>query len=226
MAEPALHDVELYRGGRSQLLAMLDGADPETVVAACPAWRVHDVVAHVTGIACDFVAGRLPGSDVNAWTEEQVRSRRDATLMTVLEEWEEALPAFESAMRDQLAAAAGRFAADVISHSFDVATALGRRAAREGDLVDGALRVFAGMLTTRLDQERRPGLVIDTGDSTLVTGTAPPAATVRADAFSALRVLSGRRTQREIRNLDWDGDPGAVLGLLSPFPLPERSLGE
>lgn len=49
---------------------------------------------------------------------------------------------------------------------------------------------------------------------------------VAARPFDALRALSGRRTEEEIRQLDWQGDIDAVIGRLSPFPLPVRSLGE
>lgn len=226
MAERRPHDVELYRRGREHLLGLLDGADTETMVTACPTWRVRDVVAHVTGIASDFVVGRLPGGDVGAWTAEQVEARRDVTLDTVLDEWERVAPEFEEAMAGRLAGASGRLAADVISHSFDVAAALGRPLPRQGELVEGALATFADMLTARLDQAGSGGVVIDTGSSQLIAGTATPVATLRADTFSALRVLSGRRTADEIRSLGWEGDPGPVYSLLSPYPLPERSLGE
>ena len=43
----------------------------ETVVPACPGWRVRDVIAHVTGIYADIVGGNLQGGATDEWTAAQ-----------------------------------------------------------------------------------------------------------------------------------------------------------
>lgn len=217
--------VECYRWGRARLVAHVTGADPEAVVAACPGWRVRDVVAHVTGVAADFLSGRLPSADLNSWTGAQVDARRHLPFEEVLSEWDVEAPRFEATMAGTLAAGAPRFAADVVSHAFDVATALRLPADRTGPAVEAAIDTFVEMLDTRLGAGG--GRVeIRAGSEVRVAGSGGPEAVLTAEPFDALRTLSGRRTEQEIRGLAWEGDLDAVIGRLSPFPLPDRPLGE
>lgn len=218
--------VETYRWGRAAMLRHLGGADPNVAVAACPGWRARDVVAHVTGIASDFILGRLPKGDLEAWTAEQVAARFDVNFDRVLAEWEQNAPLFLEAMGGRLSVGAPRFAADVVSHSFDVAGALGRPAERNGPAVDAALATFVDMLGTRLDAQNGGQVQVVTSGETLLAGCGQPVVSLRAEPFEALRALSGRRTAEEILAMTWDGDVAEVLGVLSPFPLPESTLGE
>jgi len=78
--------VETYRAGRTRSLELVAVCDVETPAPACPGWRVRDVVVHVTGIAMDFLPGRLPVGDLGVWTAEQVALRRDRDFSEVLSE--------------------------------------------------------------------------------------------------------------------------------------------
>lgn len=218
--------VETYRWGRDRLLEHVTNTDTDAPVRACPGWRARDVVAHVTGISADFVSGRLPAGDLEAWTAEQVDARRDRPFRDVISEWGAVVPRFEQAMAGSLSAGAPRFAADVVSHSFDVAAAVGLRPARSGAAVDGALDTFVNMLADRLGATGTGRVVVRTGGSIRSAGSGGPTAVLEAEPFEALRVLSGRRTEDEIRALAWEGDLDTVFDRLSPFPLPIRSLGE
>jgi uncharacterized protein (TIGR03083 family) len=218
--------IDTYRWGRARMLELVAGADTDTAVTACPGWRVRDVVAHVTGVASDFVGGRLPSGDIGAWTAEQVEARGALSFDAVLGEWEEQVPAFEAAMTSRLSAAAPRFAADVVSHTFDVAGALDRPCPRRGNEVDFALATFVSMLSDRLDSAGKGSLTIQAGSQLLIAGTGQPAASITAEPFEAMRALSGRRTAGELRDLAWAGEKDEVIGLMSPFPLPVQSLGE
>ena len=49
-----------YRASRERMSVLIGstGADERRlVVQACPAWSVHDLISHVTGIAVDLSAG-------------------------------------------------------------------------------------------------------------------------------------------------------------------------
>lgn len=218
--------VETYRWGRARLLEHVSGRDPDTPVGACPGWRVRDVVAHVTGISADFVAGRLPAGDLDVWTAQQVDLRRVLPLQDVISEWDSVLPRFEEAMAGSLSTGAPRFAADVVSHSFDVATSLGVPAERSTTAVSVTLDTFMTMLANRLETTGGGRVVVRSGGSVRSAGTDGPTAALEAEPFEAMRMLSGRRTAEEIRAMRWEGDFEALSGRLSAFPLPLQSLGE
>lgn len=221
-----LDPVETYRRARRAFLAVIEGSDPEVEVTACPGWRVRDVLAHVSGIASDFLSGRLPAGDVNRWTAEQVDQRRGMTVDDLRVEWDLNAPGFEYALAHALAGGAPRFAADVVSHGFDVATVVGRPGERQAPHVDEALTTFAVMLGERLDREGRGGVSIQAGSIRLAAGSAGPVAALSGPPFEILRALSGRRTEAELAAMRWTGERDTVLDLLSPFPLPTEPLGE
>src|SRR4051794_6630153 len=81
---PILREMEesgsIYAAGRVRLTELVTEADPEgrTVpVPGCPHWAVKDVVAHVTGVCADVLAGNLDGVTTEPWTAAQVGQRRD-----------------------------------------------------------------------------------------------------------------------------------------------------
>ena len=50
------------------------------------------------------------------------------------------------------------------------------------------------------------------------TGSAGPVTLVlRATPYDFLRSVTGRRSEREVRALDWSGDPSPILDQLSPY---------
>src|SRR5438874_1252993 len=53
----------LYADGRGRISDLVSGLGEEAAapVPACPQWSVHDVVAHVTGVCADILAGNLAG---------------------------------------------------------------------------------------------------------------------------------------------------------------------
>lgn len=64
------------------------------------------------------------------------------------------------------------------------------------------------------------------GPRQVARGQGEPQATVTASDFELLRALTGRRTDDEIRALEWDGDPETFLRHFSMYGHPPRSLGE
>jgi hypothetical protein len=57
---------------------------------------------------------------------------------------------------------------------------------------------------------------------------APAAVTVRATAFDLSRALSGRRSESQLRRLDWSADPDPFLPLFGspPFSIRATDLDE
>ena len=77
-----------------KLLAELD-ADQERRPTRCDGWTVHDVVAHVVGLASDAFAGRIG----RFTPEEQVAMRRDLTPAELADELDQALLLGEPVLR-------------------------------------------------------------------------------------------------------------------------------
>lgn len=123
----------VYAEGRervSGLVAELDVAGAATVVPACPAWSVKDVLAHLTGICADIMAGNIEGVATDPWTAAQVDARRSATIGEVVAEWNEVAPQVE-AMAAGFGPAGHQWVGDFATHEHDVRGALGRPGARD-----------------------------------------------------------------------------------------------
>ena len=79
----------LYADGRGRISDLVSGLGEEAAapVPACPQWSVHDVVAHLTGVCADILAGNIAGVATDPWTDAQVCARRDRSVEEVLAEW-------------------------------------------------------------------------------------------------------------------------------------------
>ncbi|NDH46408.1 MAG: maleylpyruvate isomerase family mycothiol-dependent enzyme [Acidimicrobiia bacterium] len=191
-----------YRNARLRMQALaseLSDADAERVVGACPEWTVKDLFSHVTGIATDLGSGKRPSGDTQAWVDAQVADRRSRSLESVVAEWNENAPAFES-MIDAAPQALWTLTYDTVVHEHDLFTAVGRK----------ELPAFRA--------------IIDGVEH--VVGEGEPVLTLTATAFETLRLLGSRRTLAEMRSADFSGDLDAMLSGIVHMDLPEVSLGE
>jgi len=69
---------ELYRehvAALSQLARTLTDEQLATAVPGTPAWTVHEVFAHLAGVASDAVTGRMDGAPSPEWTSRHVNER-------------------------------------------------------------------------------------------------------------------------------------------------------
>src|SRR5215469_18519764 len=83
----------------SDLVAGLDEAALTTEVPACPGWAVRDVLAHLTAIPEDALAGRLTGVPDEAFTADQVARFADVSVPEMLTRWSAAAPRFEEVVQ-------------------------------------------------------------------------------------------------------------------------------
>jgi hypothetical protein len=51
-------------------------------------------------------------------------------------------------------------------------------------------------------------------------GAGPHVATVASERFELFRCLGGRRSERQVRALRWDGNVDVVLAYVSAYPMP------
>jgi uncharacterized protein (TIGR03083 family) len=212
---------ELYRDCHRRIVALLDGQDGTTPVPACPGWTVKGVVSHLGGSLADARTGRLRSVPTNEWTAGQVEARRDWTLEECLREW-----ADEIAISGPLLGAVPILTADVVSHEHDVRAALGRPGGRETEAVRVGAAMFAEALEGRIRRRRLPALALCRDGLERVLGEGEPAARLRATSFEVMRAVSGRRTEDEVRAMDWDGDCATGLPFFFVFGPTASSIGE
>jgi uncharacterized protein (TIGR03083 family) len=210
----------------SDLTLGLDNADLGTLVPASPDWTVKDVVAHVTGITTDVLAGNLEGVGSDAWTRSHVESRRDTALEDVLAEWAGNAPALDDGMRAAGPGMSELLIGDLVAHDFDARGALRNTDGRDSDATHIAFERYARGLGDRITQAGLPALQFDAGNNTVTAGEGTPGATVRGSAFELLRALTGRRSTDQIRALDWDGDAEPYLAIFATYPMRDDPLDE
>jgi uncharacterized protein (TIGR03083 family) len=206
----------LYRAARGRVISLVSGLDDATLatrVAACPAWSVHDVVAHLTAITEDALAGRLTVPPGEAETAAQVARFTGLSLAEIIAIWDANAPMFEQAVGDMRVWPA---VIDIASHEQDVRGALGKPGARDTEAIwHCAQRLLGGLkppVPVRIVVEDAEFLAGPDGagpDGTVLT--------LRTNRFEAFRWRMGRRSRAQLAALDWSGDPSPVLDHLTVF---------
>jgi uncharacterized protein (TIGR03083 family) len=201
-----------YRNSRERLTALLaarDEAEWGALVAACPGWDVHDVIAHLVGVIEDGLAGRLTGPPDEVLTAEEVARHRDDAPADLLARWAELAPPFEAVVTDRQIVPA---VLDVVSHEHDIRAAVDRPGARDDEMVLLGARRLVGSLDVAAT------VTVDLGGERVSSPpVAGPAYTVRATAFEVLRFRLGRRSRDQVAALAWSADPEPILDDLFVF---------
>ena len=215
-----LEHADAYRELRTRVVDVVrarDGAELQTVVPAAPAWRVHDVLAHLSGVCADIVAGNLDGVTTDPWTAAQVAPRRDWPSERLLAEWEEQGTAVESIIGQVPDLPAwNTFLFDAATHEHDIRGALGVPGERDTELIGSLVE----RVVPRLGPEGTGAIRLEFDDGTvLVAGEGDPSTTLRTSRFEVFRAVTGRRSVAQVRAYDWDPAPRPewlVLEIFTP----------
>lgn len=213
-----------YADGRrrlSEIVRSLPEGEARAPVPACPGWTVHDVVAHLTGICADVLAGHMEGVATEPWTDAQVQARRQLATAELVEEWEQVAPPVE-AMAAGFGVTGRQWVFDFATHEHDVRGAVGRPGARDAASTRIGFGFLLEAMEEHISEHGLPALVIRGGGEERVLGDGLPSASVTADPFELLRGLTGRRSEAQVRALGWEGDPSAYLGYLVETPFTFR----
>lgn len=219
---------EGYRSSRlrmQELAAEIDERMAVRTVPACPEWRVHDLFAHVAGIATDLAAGRAPSGDSQAWVDRQIDERRGRSLAEVVGEWNEVGPTFESMIAASPRAFWG-LTYDTVVHEHDLRNAIDRPGARDSDAVRLAARLGLKLVKHDLGRQGLGAFKVSIDGEELVVGEGEPGLTLVASSFECLRVLGSRRTLDEMRAAGFEGDLDGYLPGIVHMDLPVYSLRE
>jgi uncharacterized protein (TIGR03083 family) len=197
----------LYRAARGRITDLVAGLPDETcaqVVPATPAWTVHDVVAHLSGIVDDALHGRMEGAPGDEWTARQVQARRDVPVAALLAAWSERAPLVEASPTLPLP-----LVADVTTHEQDLRGALGRPGARDNEGIAWAFPQLVEGFVGKVTLADLPAIRVVTDAGTWGDDAAP--VTLETSRFELYRAFFGRRSLPQIRSLGWSADPEPYL---------------
>ena len=200
----------LYRAARERIssIATAAGVDPDVVVPATPDWNVHDLVAHVTGVAADATSGNMAGAPGDAWTAAQVDRNRGRSIAEMVAEWGNTGPGIEGFLSGPGGEMASAAVMDIHTHEADLRHALGLPFAVPADFVAWA------------------GPQMRSGFEEQVAAAGLPAVHVDVDDLTLFRARLGRRTEDEVRGYRWSAEPSPYLDSFFIFGRAASSLGE
>lgn len=220
---------ELYAGKRHEmvdLMRSLSDADLATMVPATPAWSVRDVLSHVVGIPADLNAQRFDVVDPDEWTARQVFERRDRSVDELAEEWEREGPRFEEGLRLFGYEIGSHYVGDLLQHTADVRHAVGLGILADDEALAVGLDFYLSEFDRALTSSQRGTVVVAVPGEEWAVGAGPVVGSLRASRFEAFRALGGRRTESQLRAMDWSAGIDAVLPVVSAYPLPAHPIRE
>ncbi|MBV8981529.1 MAG: maleylpyruvate isomerase family mycothiol-dependent enzyme [Acidimicrobiia bacterium] len=205
----------IYADGRQRLADLVGAASTDEHLASvpgCPEWAVRDVVAHVTGVCADVLAGNMQGVATEPWTAAQVEARRQKSVDDILAEWSEAAPPVEAIAEHFPGRTDEQWVLDLTTHEHDIRGALARPGGRDaaGVLVGLDFAVTMG-LAASLEARRLPAVRVKAADREWTVGDGEPAASLEGTPFELFRALTGRRSAAQVRALAWEGDADLVV---------------
>lgn len=197
-----------YRECRERVIALVVGADEWRVVPATPLWNVHDVLAHLSGVAHDAVTGNLDGVTTDPWTDAQVQRGRSMSVQELVAQWQQEGPVLDEVFASASGGTMARGVIDVLTHEADLRNALG-----------APFHVPADALAWAADVLRRSFL------ERVAAGGLPPVEIACGDA-AWFRGMLGRLTEHEVRGLAWSQPCDDYLDHFFSFGRAQRSLDE
>lgn len=189
----------------------------ELTVPACPAWTVHQTVAHLAGVAEDVVSANLEGVASESWTQAQVDRLGQNSTDALLDLWGESIDPLAAQLTHVAPElAAGQLVFDALTHEHDIRGALREPGSRAGDLsYQAALGFLATMFDLTFRKTGRTAMRLTTPSIGTVQLGEPDTATdqlaIELSDFDALRAFGGRRSDRQLLSLPWRGAPPNLL---------------
>lgn len=206
--------IAIYAETRAHLISQvrdLSIADSATIVPPCPAWSVSDVVAHVTGLVADLLAGRKPPLGTDEMTSRQVATRSDMSIRAICDEWAGNADGIAEFMGAHPRYAVG-LTADLAVHCHDIAETLDAVQVPPAVSTATGCERYVPLLQERVAEQLDIALRVDLDGRVWepTAGSTPVAMSGTPTEF--LRSVTGRRTRAQVDGLfTWTGDGSAIL---------------
>jgi uncharacterized protein (TIGR03083 family) len=198
----------MYRASRLRIGELVDPEVAPRPVPATPLWNVHDVVAHVAGIAEDSANDNMAGAPSREWTDDQVARGASKSVGQLFDQWAGHAAPMEGFLSTPAGVNASAAVVDVWTHEADLRHALGLPAEPDDE--------FLGWIAPEM---------LDSFHRAVAERGLPPVE-VTGEPFDIWRGRLGRRTPDEIAALDWSGDPVPYLDTWFIFGRRTTPLGE
>lgn len=201
-------------------LTTLSDLDAQTSVLTCPGWSVKDVIAHVSGLVAETLAGVPPPRGSDEATARQVNDRADLSLAQICREWVGNADAFV-AFGDQDPTYVAALTCDLVVHAIDIGEALDRPINIDIEAIQRVASRYGAALQERASEAgNRLTLVLDdivTSDISSNDPAVSPSSNdesglvLRSSSHEFLRAVTGRRSGAQVLAMDWTGDPEFLL---------------
>lgn len=181
---------ELYRehvAAVSALARELSDDELAMTVPGTPAWTVHDVIAHLAGVAADGVTGRMDGAPTPEWTARHVGERAGLPVVDLAAELESHQDAIAAATVDNPRPGV---VWDIAVHHADLHEALGKGAPPERFW----LPVVEAVAPMRLGEVP---VSVTAGDTTYGAGD-PGTGAAEVTPYELFRALFSRRSRGQM----------------------------
>jgi uncharacterized protein (TIGR03083 family) len=247
---------QVYAEGRARITELVAGLDDEaaaTRVSACAAWTVADVVAHLTGVCADILAGNIAGVASDPWTAAQVEARRGRSPAELVAEWSEVAPQVEAFAQHFPGRVGAQWVLDLTTHEHDIRAALGHPGARDSEGVAIGVEFMVHGLAASVTarglaplEVRVPGqswvvgtgqplegtvddalgaAVLGTVDFMAGDGTEPAGSVDAPSAWELMRALTGRRSVAQVTAYRWSvADPEGYVAAFRFGPFTPASV--
>lgn len=217
---PAYH--VLYRQSQGRILSLVNSANAETPVEACPGWTVRNTIAHLLGVLRDLTAGKIDEASTDNWSAGHIARAGDRSVSDLAAEWH-VLANTNPGVFQSLGAV---LVADLVTHEFDIKQAISNSQGRDEQVVRSVALFYLNALDGAWREDGVPPLRILTETNALDIGGDDPETSVEMSWFEIGRVVSGRRSLEQVKALTWTGDPAPWLDHLFVFGPRETALAE
>ena len=217
---PAYH--VLYRQSQGRILSLVNNANAELPVEACPGWTVRDTVAHLLGTLADLTAGKLEESASAEWSAGHIERTKGRSISDLTAEWHVRANTTPGIFERYGAL----LVADLVTHEFDIKQAIGNTQGRDLQVVRTVALFYLNALDQAWREDGIPALRILTETSALDIGGDDPDVSVEMGWWEIGRIVSGRRSVQQVQDLTWSGDPSPWLDQLFVFGPRESTLAE
>lgn len=197
-----------YGAARHRVCALVSDDVSGMAVPATPKWSVHDVVAHLAGVAEDAATGNMAAAPGDDWTAAQVARGSGRSVAELVAQWGHHGPMVESFLSSPAGESAAAALFDIHTHEADLRHALGLPAEMPAEVLAWLGAAMRESLAAAVAEAGLPPVDVGTSD------------------FELFRARLGRRTVDEVCGYAWSSDPTPYLDTFFIFGRAERPLGE